>query len=365
MPEIRYTLLCDILEKRLLAGEYTGRLPGVHRLAAEFSTSPVTMSKALKRLERRGYISIVNRQGAFVTLRANDRPRRRLIGWINHLGTVKPRQEIFEETQRLCADHGYRVVMLGAASVEIFRDEEFLRAINVDGYLFSAGALDPVIAHNLRINGIPFVSVNQIDDPTTVNLVEHDHQRDHALVYQHLYDLGHRRIGEIILANPVEFWNAQFEKFYREFMKKHNIYNTNYYVGYTERAGDLQRRYGDGRESLFLEKYLTRLLSLPEPPTALVVEGLTRAEQLCQLLEKHGRKVPDEISVAAIDNGNESKPCESRFTRLFLDSYQRQREATRMLLEILDNPTSPTRSKWIPIRLIPGKTTAPPPTAAD
>lgn len=116
-----------------------------------------------------------------------------------------------------------------------FETKSFCGPINVDGYLFSAGALDPVIAHNLRINGIPFVSVNQIDDPTTVNLVEHDHQRDHALVYQHLYDLGHRRIGEIILANPVEFWNAQFEKFYREFMKKHNIYNTNYYVGYTER----------------------------------------------------------------------------------------------------------------------------------
>ncbi len=364
MPEIRYTQLCDILEKRLLAGEYTGRLPGVHRLAAEFATSPVTMSKALKRLERRGYISIVNRQGAFVTLRANDRPRRRLIGWINHLGAAEPRAGMFEETSRLAAERGYRVVTLGAATVEIFRDEEFLQAINVDGYIFSAGALDPVIAHNLRVNGIPFVSVNQIDEPTTVNLVEHDHLRDRGQIYQYLWELGHRRIGEVVPANPVEFWTVQLEKIYRDFMEARNAYRPGYYVGNTERSSDLERRFGENWRALFVEKYLDRLFALEAPPTALVIEGLHYAGQVCEFLERRGLRVPRDVSVAVIDIGYDSKPEKSTFTRVFVDNSLRQREATKMLLEILDNPTVPTRRKMIPLRLIPGESTSAPPVAA-
>lgn len=59
----------EALEERILAGTY-GRgtsLPSVRRLAAEFGTSPSTVSRALQELERRGWVQVANRRGATIS----------------------------------------------------------------------------------------------------------------------------------------------------------------------------------------------------------------------------------------------------------------------------------------------------------
>lgn len=58
----------EALEERILAGTYARgtSLPSVRRLAAEFGTSPSTVSRALQELERRGWVQVTNRRGATV-----------------------------------------------------------------------------------------------------------------------------------------------------------------------------------------------------------------------------------------------------------------------------------------------------------
>ena len=319
MPDIKYTQLCVELEERLLDGSYSGKLPGVHRLAAEFHTSPVTMGKALKLLERRGYIAILDRRGAFVTLRNQGRPCRKLICLVNSLGHPGPEDTMYRTTLATVQKSGYQLLVLGAGSLEILRNEDFLTAINVDGYVFSNSVLDIQIARNLQLNGIPFVSVNQINEPSTVNLVEFDHVDGRRKLYQYLYDLGHRHIAEIIPANRLDFWRKKLHEIYRTFMEEHQIYDPACYVGSNR---SLPER-GAPDEASELERFnlacINRLLQLPAPPSAIVVNDLRTGEKLRQVLAEQHRNIPRHISLALAGSWDSEIPCDPFYTYVLGD----------------------------------------------
>ena len=359
MPDTKYTQLCMELEERLLDGAYSGKLPGVHKLAAEFNTSPVTMGKALKLLERRGYIAILDRRGAFVTLRNRNRPCRRLICLVNSLGHPGPEDFMYRTTLDTVEKAGYRLLVLGAGSLDILRNEDFLTAINVDGYVFSNSVLDLEIARNLQLNGIPFVSVNQINEPSTVNLVEFDHVNSRPVLYRHLYGLGHRRIAEIIPANRLGFWTEHFRDIYRDFMTAHRIFDPSYYVGYDR----LLPERGAPDEAAAVERFnldcIDRLLNLPAPPTAIVVNDLRTGEKLRQVLAERKLRVPHDISVALVTSWDSEVPCDPFYTRLIGDCLERQRAACELLIRQLEQPAPSVKLRWLTMKFQPGAATGP------
>ena len=362
MPDIKYTQLCVELEERLLDGSYSGKLPGVHRLAAEFHTSPVTMGKALKLLERRGYIAILDRRGAFVTLRNQGRPCRKLICLVNSLGHPGPEDTMYRTTLATVQKSGYQLLVLGAGSLEILRNEDFLTAINVDGYVFSNSVLDIQIARNLQLNGIPFVSVNQINEPSTVNLVEFDHVDGRRKLYQYLYDLGHRHIAEIIPANRLDFWRKKLHEIYRTFMEEHQIYDPACYVGSNR---SLPER-GAPDEASELERFnlacINRLLQLPAPPSAIVVNDLRTGEKLRQVLAEQHRNIPRHISLALAGSWDSEIPCDPFYTYVLGDCLERQHAACELLIRQLEEPAPAVKLQWLKMKFQPGPSADPVPS---
>ncbi|MBS1369427.1 MAG: substrate-binding domain-containing protein [Lentisphaeria bacterium] len=362
MPETKHTALCKQFEEKLKRGEYTGKLPNLQALAAEYCVAPATMTKSLRKLQQGGYISIRPRRGMFVTMRGETRrPVRKLLCWIKQVGNGDEKSAPFLVTAEAAEAGGYHLIQLGASALDIFRNEEFLTAINVDGYLFSNGTLDLKIAENLQLNRIPFVSVNQINDPPTMNLAEHDHRAGRLLLYQHLHECGCRRIAEIIPANVLPYWTGLLESIYVKFMRSHRIYRPEYYtkthISWQDFKADQE---GQSVQKEFIGQEAERLLALPNPPDAVIVNSIFAAETLSAHLERRGLRIPEDIQLAVVDAVDGPRtPDEHDYTRLEADNLERQRQAVKLLIEQIENPERPFEQRYLKLKLFAGKTTCP------
>jgi GntR family transcriptional regulator len=67
--KLAYDQVADDLERRIDAGEFTGRIPSERYLADEYQTSSKTVRKAVEVLRERGIVRTAGTRGTFVTPR--------------------------------------------------------------------------------------------------------------------------------------------------------------------------------------------------------------------------------------------------------------------------------------------------------
>lgn len=361
MQEARYRAISTALEAAIERREYTGRLPSVHKLAGAFQTSPVTLCRALRLLEKRGLLTVIDRKGAFITPRQNRRPRHHVICLVSRYLNPNERNLIYWRLEALAKQGGVRLINLGASTLDILRDEEFLEVINVDGYIFSLGTLDQAIARNLTMRGIPFVTINRIDSQTPMNWVEHDHDGGLTQLYEYLYGLGHRRIAHASLLNVVSYFTEQIARVYRQFMTAHGIYRPEYLWSTDRDMWHYQEHDGPDWERRFVSEQVDRLLRLDPLPTALVFADRLQAELLIQELARRGLRVPEDLSVATYELNFADGRTDHALTVLQTDENLRFRRAFDLLQDLIAAPAAPLTQILIPERVVPGRSTAPPP----
>jgi DNA-binding LacI/PurR family transcriptional regulator len=64
--ETKHNKITEVLVEKIESGKLTGKLPGVSKLAKEFSVNPLTICKALDSLDKLGMIERIPRIGTFV-----------------------------------------------------------------------------------------------------------------------------------------------------------------------------------------------------------------------------------------------------------------------------------------------------------
>ena len=226
MTEKKYITIAEVLERRVKNGTYRDRLPGVFRLAEEFSTSHVTASQAVKYLAARGYVTVVGTRGALVTPNLPVKARSRIICVVGGAGAmlrnVYNNQMIADEAEK----HGYRTIDLTMRNAEVIADPVFLEAFHVDGFIFMFNALSPQILSALREFGFPLVSINRWSDETGVSWVDHANCVGISIAFEHFYEHGHRRIVQLGECNRVDFHQRALLDAYTEFMTARGIFDS-------------------------------------------------------------------------------------------------------------------------------------------
>ena len=77
-----YHELSEKLERYIAENGITGKMPGVLKLSRELGVHHVTLSKAMRLLEKKGLLSINGTKGTFVTERTEKRPRHRVLALV-------------------------------------------------------------------------------------------------------------------------------------------------------------------------------------------------------------------------------------------------------------------------------------------
>ena len=200
--------------------------------------------------------------------------------------------EILRGAERATAQTDYSLVVFDVERSEE-RDaylQEASLAQRVDGLLVISLAPHPGDLERFRAEGFPVVLVDAHHDDFSA--IEIDHRQAAATAVRHLLDLGHSKIG---LVDRLE---DPFTPTYRPGRQ----------AGYRDALAG--RGISVPPEYSFVEEFsrqgghrgAQRLLSLPDPPTAILTASDIQAIGAIEAVWESGKQVPDDVAVVGYNN---------------------------------------------------------------
>ncbi len=229
---------------------------------------------------------------------------------------------------------GYTPVphFIGAEADEVKAGAILEREKKLRGLLFLGGRYDYEPAE-LSAIGIPFVCCSYTNcfgslDEGSYSSVSID---DHATAYRATEELirrGHRRIAAVIPSCSDRSISELRYRGYLDALKEHGIEPDPLLV---EESGSFEMP----------ENYkgVCRLLERAEGFTALFMLSDTTAMAGMKALEDHGKRVPEDVSVIAIDGLNVSEYAIPTLTTMVQPAEEMARESVRILVQMLDDPS--------------------------
>ncbi|RYG26432.1 LacI family transcriptional regulator [bacterium] len=210
-----------------------------------------------------------------------------------------------------------------------------------DGLVAAAPQPNRDIVASLHQRGVPLVQVGTtawIDDVSSVDI---DNFEAGRLVAQHLIDLGHRRLG--FLAHHQNQVSGQ-ERF----------------AGFRSVAGDdvyfLCEERGETTEDL-----ARRFAAMgPNRPTAFMAWHDSLAAEFYVALQKLGIKVPEDVSLAGVDNSQDGIEAGLSLTTIDNPLHRLGLLAADMTINRVLDPTLPREIIKLPPRLLVKESTASP-----
>ena len=230
--------------------------------------------------------------------------------------------------------YGYTMVLhfIGSDADEVKAGAILEREKKLQGLLFLGGRFD-YTPSELSVIGIPFVCCSYTNCFGDLN--EKDYSSvsidDFATAYRATEELirrGHRRIAAVI---PSRDDRSISELRYHGFLKAledHGIPADENLIEETGGCFEMPETY----------EGVCRLLKRTEDFTAMFLLSDTAAMAAMKALEDHGRRIPEDVSVIAIDGLNVSEYAIPTLTTLIQPAEEMGQESVRILMNMLKDP---------------------------
>jgi len=219
-----------------------------------------------------------------------------------------------------------------------------LRERQVDGILLY-GVPTPQEMQAVHHLGLPFVVLGNCDLPPGLSSMEVDVEDGVRRGMDHLFALGHRRIGLVSEVFETRFFR-QIRHAYEESFRTY---------GYERRPEWIQE---SGRIREGGKAPTEALLALPDVPTAILATAERVAYGVIQTLQSRGLGVPQDVSVISLSSDIAYRPL-PLIERIECNITFFVRSAVKMLLERVANPAIPPVKTMMGLELVHGETCGP------
>ena len=239
--------------------------------------------------------------------------------------------EIVAGVEEFALARGYSILLSTSQSdpAREMRAVQSLHEHRVDGILVSSSRVGRLYMPVLAEMKVPIVLINNEHPGEFIHSVSIDNLRAGRDATSHLVELGHKRIG---YAGNQYGLQADTDRFsgYRQIVEEADI-------GF---APELVV-HGDGGPEGGM-RAVTRLLALPDPPTAVFCFNDMQALGALRAARERGLKVPSDLSVVGLDDLYLSSYTDPPLTTVQQPKQEMGRLAAQMLLELLSgkNPDS-------------------------
>lgn len=292
----------EIEKKGLTRGD---RLPSENELMNSFGVSRQTVRRALEELEKKGLVERRRGSGTYVTMerKRTENGEIRIAVMLTSVDTyIFP--SIIKGIESVLSREGCTLqISVTNNSVEKERQllNEFIRTRTINGIIaetVKSALPNPNFSlyRNLENLGIPVLFINSYYQDLDIPHVGMDDRQAGYLATKHLIECGHTRIGGI-------FKSDDGQGLLR-------------YAGYTDALMENEIKVKEGRilwidteQFRDMEGESARFLKNLKDCTACVCYNDETAYKLVRILEKAGRKVPDQMSVVGMDNSALAKLC--------------------------------------------------------
>jgi LacI family transcriptional regulator len=247
--------------------------------------------------------------------------------------------ELLKGVARGLHDSGYELVVFsgcGQPSDQAGWERRYLSRISgtlADGaILVTPGSIDETF-------GSPVVAVDHNVESSTLPTVDSENLKGAVAATEYLLGLGHRRIGFLAGRHDLESAHLR-ERGYREALAAAGI--------------DVDESLIEvgGYDAATASEPARRLLTLDARPTAIFAANDVTALETIAVARSLGLGVPADLSVIGFDNVPESALGNPPLTTVEQPIQQMGREAVRLLLELIEDPTRGTTQVILPTRLV-------------
>ncbi|BAB06642.1 LacI family DNA-binding transcriptional regulator [Halalkalibacterium halodurans] len=220
--------------------------------------------------------------------------------------------------------------------------KEMVQSRRVDGILLLYAKQDDKVMPYLIEENFPFVLVGRpYDDQLKelVSFVNNDNVKAAKMVTEYILLLGHRKIG--FIGGNLEYTvTIDHKEGYRRALANAGIPFREEYVVYYDEVEE------GGQEAVI------ELMSLEEPPTALIVADDLMALGVLRMLDEMDVSVPEEMSIISFNNAMISELSSPPLTTVDIHIFDLGFQATECLIEKMKDPERPPAQIIIPHKLI-------------
>lgn len=350
-----YHELVDKMKTSIRSGDLSGRLPGVRVLGKQFGVNPATVSKALRVLEEKGYVSVVPNMGAFVIPRGNTAP--------NHtIGVICIRRnEAAEETESRylssryhyspytvsqiaaeidaeAAQAGFHAILIHIGAEQLRQNPGYLTSLPVDGMVFIFSSLTYEIADILKKRHIPFVSANACYGISEVNYIDFNMAQGIGDLLDLLRERGYTRIGYFGPPGKYGF----NERVYNIFRKKlGGLFRSHLFA-----AGAESFEADFGREEEPPSERAAALIRNGAELPEVILCNADLADSLEETIRRQGLRVPEDIRLAVITI--DPKQGTAGVAGSASELFQR---VTQRLISVIQEGDDSVIQQWLPVRV--------------
>ena len=380
-----YQKIFTSLKQQLLDGTYPegSQIPTEKELMNLFSTSRITVSRAVRELENAGYVRRLKAKGTFVNSRSywDARKTQSPGGTFPFISVIFPAPvskvslniEVLYGVEVACREQGYG---LSVTSLDIDHEDAqpaFDKEKDLINGVMDSGALGAIILpystmsspemyNRMLIRAFPFVLIDRRVFGIEAPFVSSDNTAGFSTVVEHLIGMGHRKIA-FVSGNTYET-SSRSDRFtgYLQAMNRHRLPVNDSYIIHNMVPFDYNMVFYDqtvsGNDALRVSttKTLEHLMTLQEPPTAIAATNDYLALYMMNIARSMGIHIPQELSITGFDNLPLCSLFTPRLTTMAQQFSEIGREAVTLLDKAIHDPQMRPESVQLKTKLIPGQT---------
>lgn len=251
--------------------------------------------------------------------------------------------EVIEGIERELRSSGYSIILTHSDGIDERDVEnlELLKQRRVDGLILSvADESKKELIASLKNTNVPVVLVNrEIPGVSGVSTVKNETRQGMCDLTGGLLDKGHRRIG--LISGP-------------EGMQTGRERRAGFADAFAERCieFDQQLVISDRLSVDYGERATRELMSLADPPTALISGSNVTILGVLRSLNQLGIKVGSDIALASCDEVPLTELYDPPISVIARDMRNLGTQAAELLLELLEQPKTPARTVSLPTSII-------------
>ena len=365
----RFQRIENALRARVADGTWAvgQALPSRSRLCVEFSTTRVTLDRAVSGLVRAGLLHSARGSGTFVAQAPDHAATTPSLHFAAPPRALRIGVMLEQTTPDSTPEEGWNDNFYFGPLFQGIRDGLLVRPVEtlhahlpcaeygafyqnsgLDGMILIAFRSDDLpVLRRLAAEGVRFVATGiSSSDPADALLpcVDTDNVRGASEAVRHLLGLGHTRIALVNLATANANHAARLEG-YRRTMAA---------AGAAVSPADmvLFPTHDSGQFEDQIEDWLLRTRAAGPLPTAIFACDYLMALATLRVLRRHGLCVPEDVSLVAFDDPLSAAHLTPPLTTIRQPAYRLGRRAALRLLQSLPGETRPQGMEILPVELI-------------
>lgn len=346
----------DLIGK-IQSGELSpgAKLPTEIELAKMYNVSRITVNHALKKLSENNIIYRVKKGGTFIN--GKRKAKSQLIVPIILQNSFNENMRIFESASRYALLNNC-FLDLHISDNKIEKERKLLTRIlemPISGVIiYPVQSYQNIDLYSLlQIRKIPFVFLDrEITGIRTSCVYPANKQSIYEMVRQ-LVELGHRRIAYFAITDDMASSELARFRGYCEGMTSCGIpIRSNYLLqlkGYQQRFTSNTHTFGQMSFESRCAQCVQQILEMEDPPTAIICTNDVNALTLMDMLQKKGKRIPEDISITGFDNLAATLTHKPLITTMEQNFEEMGKTAVQAILQLIESPTV-FRNYTIPVK---------------